>query len=80
MADRRTRAKRTRTPSVLGRLLTRTYVGRLLLYAVAATVVCGFDLLVTGDSLRAFYQLAGAEFLLFAAALWAVYLIRRVRD
>jgi hypothetical protein len=80
MAVRKSAQRKKGLLASLASLLSRTYIGRLVLYLVAATLVCGFDLLVSGNDFTLFYQLVGAEFLLFAFALWAVYIIRKVRD
>ena len=80
MARRKASQRRKGLLSLCGELLARTYLGRLVLYLIAATLVCGFDLLVSGNRYALFYQLVGAEFLLFAGALWAVYIIRKVRE
>lgn len=80
MAQRKSAQRKKGFLALLSALLSKTYLGRLVLYLIAATLVCGFDLLVSWNQYRLFYQLVGAEFLLFAVALWAVYIIRKVRE
>jgi hypothetical protein len=80
MAKRKSTQRRKGLFALVGALLSKTYIGRLVLYLIAATLVCGFDLLVSGNKYALFYQLVGAEFLVFAVALWAVYIIRKVRE
>ena len=80
MAKRKTAQRKKGFFALLGALLAKTYLGRLVLYLFAATLVCGFDLLVSWNQYKLFYTLVGAEFLLFAFALWAVYIIRKVRE
>jgi len=80
MVQRKSAQRKKGLFALFGALLAKTYLGRLVLYLFAATLVCGFDLLVSGNRYSLFYQLVGAEFLLFAVALWAVYIVRKVRE
>ena len=80
MAKRKTGSGGKGLLSSLVSLLSRSFLGRLLLYLVAAALVCVFDLLVSSNRYDLFYRLVGAEFLLFAAALWIVYIVKRVRE
>jgi threonine/homoserine efflux transporter RhtA len=52
----------------------------MVLTLVAAAVVCGLDLLAAGNAYERFYWLVGLEFLLFAVAIWVVYIVRKVRE
>lgn len=80
MAARSRKKKKAGVFASLYSLLSLTFIGRLVLYLVAAALVGTFDWLVSGNRYDVFYQLVGAEFLLFAVTLWIVYVVRRVRE
>lgn len=80
MAERKASPRRKTFGTVLGALLVKTYLGRMVLTLFAAAVVCGLDLLAAGNVFERFYWLVGLEFLLFAVSIWVVYVVRKVRE